>query len=145
MRIIILLIFITISLHSLAPPRIGFNINYIKKEMSHVDKLILAISIHESGNNENAYNNEEDAVGILQIRKIYVDEANRLSGKKFQYVDRFDKEKSIEMFKIIMDKNCNSYNIDSVCVIHNAGGFSSRDFEITKGYRDSIKRIYLNI
>jgi hypothetical protein len=86
------------------------------------DKILLAIIQHESKGNVNAYNKVEDAVGLLQIRKIYVDECNRILGKKvYSYQDRKDPKKSIEMFYVIMDYRAPDYNLDKVSMVHNAG------------------------
>lgn len=63
--------------------------------------LILAIAIVESGCNTSALNVEEDAVGYLQIRPCVVEDVNRILGnERFSLDDRYDKQASIEMFKI---------------------------------------------
>jgi hypothetical protein len=63
------------------------------------DLLIRAISTVESTNNERAVNGKH--VGILQISPVLVSECNRISKeKKFKLSDRYNKEKSIEMFNI---------------------------------------------
>ncbi len=41
--------------------------------------LMTAMAIIESNNNPDAYNEAEDAVGILQIRPIWVQDVNRFS------------------------------------------------------------------
>lgn len=60
--------------------------------------LIPAIAAVESNNNSNAHNSQEDAVGLLQIRKICVDDVNRFSPIKYTYQDRWDAGKSKEIF-----------------------------------------------
>ena len=66
------------------------------------DKLITAIGYVESGHNEKVVSKNKQYVGYLQISKGCVNECNKLLGyKKFTYNDRYDKNKSIEMFYII--------------------------------------------
>lgn len=64
-----------------------------------------AIEQVESGGNPDAYNASEDAAGILQIRRIMVDDVNRIlagqkSTKRFTYEDRWDADKSREIFAV---------------------------------------------
>ena len=70
------------------------------------DSLIDAVIYVESRGNDYAYNEREDAAGCLQIRPIMVAEANRLleecnSTMRFTLQDRFNRQKSIDMFNII--------------------------------------------
>ena len=74
--------------------------------------LINAIMQVESRGNDNAYRASEDAVGVLQIRRVMVDDVNRIlarQGKiqRYIYEDRWDRMKSIEMFNIF----CDYYNL----------------------------------
>jgi hypothetical protein len=67
------------------------------------DKLFEAIAEVESNKNPKKRNAGEDAVGIVQIRRILVDDVNRvlkLQGKAagYTYNDRWDPAKSREMF-----------------------------------------------
>ena len=71
--------------------------------MSTINALIYV----ESSDNDLAYNESEDAVGCLQIRKTMVNDVNRILKNNFySYEDRWDREKSIEMLRIY----CNHYN-----------------------------------
>lgn len=75
-------------------------------------KLIKAIISVESSGKDNAYNASEDAVGCMQIRKMMVRDVNRIlkkqkSSLRFTYEDRWDREKSINMFNIY----CDYYNL----------------------------------
>ena len=83
----------------------------IEKEAHPLDDLLQAIIYVESRGNEKAHNKNGDCVGILQITKICVRECNRIlkkkgSDKRYTYTDRWDKEKSIEMFYLLQ----NEYN-----------------------------------
>ena len=77
--------------------------------------LINAICMVESSGIDSAYNAKEDAVGILQIRQCMVNDVNRIlkrqgEDKRYTYNDRWDREKSIEMFTIV----CDYYNWNTV-------------------------------
>lgn len=142
MKYLLTTMLLTMMLQSFAP-RHNLIIKEIKNnKLTHKEKLIMAIAIKESGSESMAYNKSEDAVGILQIRKTYLDECNRLAHKKFTYNDRWDADKSIEIFNIIMNHWCPSYNIDTVAMIHNSGGISNHKYLITKEYREDIRRIF---
>ena len=69
---------------------------------SPVDPLITAIMHVESRGDSMAYNEREDAAGVLQIRPIMLREANRLLGyDKYTLNDRWSVYKSIAMFNVI--------------------------------------------
>ena len=72
------------------------------------DRIINALIQIESGGNDNAYCVEEDAVGALQIRRTMVRDVNRIlkrqgSETRYEYKDRWCRQKSIEMFNIYRD------------------------------------------
>lgn len=65
------------------------------------DNFIKALIWVESEDNCEAVGKLDD-VGVLQIRKVIVDDCNRILGyDKFSYEDRKDSLKSVEMFNII--------------------------------------------
>lgn len=76
-------------------------------EMPYQD-LIDALIWVESNGNPVAYGDlhlGEPSVGILQIRKVMVDDVNRIlslqgKSKRYIYTDRYDQTKSLEMFVI---------------------------------------------
>lgn len=82
----------------------------VKEKCKHSlnwNKFILAVAQVESERNPKAYNRKTDAAGYLQIRKSVVDDCNRIVGrKKYSMNDRFNRQKSIEMFNIMQ----NHYN-----------------------------------
>jgi len=66
------------------------------------DKLIDACIYVESRGDDLAFNIKENAAGCLQIRPIALKEVNRLLGyEKYTLKDRWSRDKSIEMFKVI--------------------------------------------
>lgn len=72
-----------------------------KKDYKHYEKLISAIAQVESEGNPLADSKKGD-VGLLQQRKISVDEANRLLGENvFKYEDRKNPKLTVKMFLII--------------------------------------------
>jgi len=63
--------------------------------------LIAALMIVESGGNPIAVNVREDAVGILQIRPIFVEDVNRIIGTDFYTLeDRYNIGDSIGMARV---------------------------------------------
>lgn len=94
----------------------SFNPN---SEISEWQIFTLAIIDVESDSNPNAIGKRDD-VGILQITPIYVDEINRIQSRtRFTLEDRYDIEKSLDMFGIM-----NYYKNPDMCIeqaikIHN--------------------------
>ena len=85
--------------------------NYVFTPQENTDieaneKLLLAIIYVESRGDSTRWAKGEDAVGCLQIRKIAVRDANRIlrkrkTKKRYKYKDRWNCEKSKEMFAIL--------------------------------------------
>ena len=93
--------------------------------------VVEAFAWVESRHNPNAVNG--NCVGYLQISPIMVREANRMAGEeRFTLDDRWDKEKSIDMFRVIMEKKNPTLDIDKACIIWNGRGCSQQ-------YKDAIK------
>lgn len=85
------------------------DVEEIKEEVVKIPNLVKAIIYVESRDNDSAYNKSEDAVGCLQIRPIMVREVNRLLQKRkddrvYTLSDRWNRQKSIEMFLIFTKK-----------------------------------------
>ena len=73
-----------------------------------LEPLLKAIIHVESKGNPKAHNRKGDCVGLLQITKVCVRECNLVlkrkgSDKRFTYNDRWDGDKSIEMFYILQE------------------------------------------
>jgi len=84
-----------------APPPV----KQIEVEVIQQPDIVKALIQIESSGRDNAHNISEDAVGCLQIRPIMVREVNRILRKqggtfRFGLEDRWDREKSLEMFHI---------------------------------------------
>lgn len=89
------------------------------KDIIKVPNLIKAIMYVESRDNDSAYNASEDAVGCLQIRPIMVKEVNRLlkrrkDAKRYTLNNRWDRQKSIEMF-LVFTKNISTSEAKARC------------------------------
>lgn len=80
-------------------------VKQIEVEVIQQPDIVKALIQIESSGRDNAHNISEDAVGCLQIRPIMVREVNRILRKqggtfRFELEDRWDREKSLEMFHI---------------------------------------------
>lgn len=104
-------------------------------------KVIHAISYVESNWNPKAVSSCGRWVGYLQISKGMVQECNRILGKnKFTYQDRYDKNKSIEMFYIFQNKYNPNGDIELAIRMWNGGtGFSYRG---TNRYYNAVMKKY---
>jgi|TARA_B100001778_G_C18334094_1_gene514435 hypothetical protein len=86
----------------------------LSKYTLNKDDILSAIMYVESRNDNLAYAPGEDAAGCLQIRKCMVDDVNRIlkrrkSEIRFTYEDRWNREKSIQMFNIF----CTYYKLET--------------------------------
>ena len=103
---------IVASKYPIPKPNYTVNLPSIKVKSITEDKLIKALIDVESSNNDNAYRSCEGAAGCLQIRRTMVRDVNRIlkrqkSHIRFNFEDRWDRQKSIEMFNIY----CDHYNL----------------------------------
>ena len=93
-------------------PNYVVNLPSIKVKTITDKELINALINVESADNDNAYRSCEGAAGALQIRRTMVRDVNRIlrrqkSNQQYTYEDRWNRQKSIEMFNIY----CNHYNL----------------------------------
>ena len=95
-----------------------------------IDLLVDAIIYVESKGNDSAIGDRhlgsQYAVGALQIRPIMVKEVNRilkLKGSEYRYQlkDRYDRDKSIEMFMIWYEFHHNDSNFEAIARSWNGG------------------------
>ena len=66
--------------------------------------LLLALIQVESGGRPNAIGDNGQAVGILQIHPIMVEDCNRISGKHYTLADRLDPVKSCEIASLYLKR-----------------------------------------
>lgn len=82
-------------------------------------RIINAFMSVESGFNDSAIGTKND-VGCLQITPVFVADANRIAGEeRFTLDDRYDREKSIEMFVVVHSYYNPGFNLEKSCKIHN--------------------------
>ena len=67
-----------------------------------IAKLFLVVAMVESGLDPQAIGDRGSAVGIVQIHKICVDDVNRVAKTNFTYEDRYDVDKSKEIFTLYL-------------------------------------------
>lgn len=109
----------------------------------HKKLLINSIIYYESRGFTYAHNEGEDAAGILQIRPIMVDEANRIVGyNKYSLDDRWDREKSIELFWDVQNYHNPKMILEDVCHYWNSGQVNKKNWKATEGYRQDVSLIY---
>lgn len=92
----------------------------------------------ESKCNPNAHNRKEDAAGVLQIRKIMVRHANQCKPSwmpTFTYEDRWDPEKSILMFKVVMNNELIEPDVLAACDVWNPGCSQAYRGEVMRNYQ----------
>lgn len=96
------------------------------------ERLVHAICMVESGCDDSARNPKSSASGRFQMLKIYVDEVNRIKGKKvYSYNDRFDPLKAREMFEIYQQHYNPNKNIDRAIILHRG--------KVSKNYIRKVK------
>jgi len=107
-----------------------------------IDEILSAIISVESSGNDSAYHKGEDAVGCLQIRQVMVNDVNRIlqrqgSLKRYTYMDRWNRNKSIEMFDIF----CKYYGLNKAEDIARGwnGGPRGMNNPATLGYWDKVQ------
>ena len=102
--------------------------------------LVSALILVESRGNDSAIGDRHivggEAVGALQIRPIMVREVNRIlkiqkSDKRFKLRDRFDREKTIEMFTIWKNFHHKDSDFEKIARNWNGGpkGYKLRNTE----------------
>lgn len=116
-----------------------------------MNRLIKAIIQIESKGNTKAISKDGQCVGILQIKKIVVDDCNEFmrvkkSKKRFNYQDRFNKEKSIEMFLLIQEKYKNFNRKKSKTSVEHAirlwNGGCGYNIKSTQKYYEKVLKLY---
>lgn len=110
---------------------------------SEWDIFIEAVIWKESKGAEDCIGDSGKAVGVLQIHPIMVREANRILAMKdatkanyYKYDDRYSREKSIEIFKIVQDYHNKSHDFDRALQIWNHNHPSSYKTDIMAKYKE---------
>ena len=83
---------------------------------STIQDAIRLLSDIESNGNPEAVNVREDAVGLLQIRPIMVEECNRiLKRHEFTYRDRRDEARSRSMAEVFLNESARHWRNEYGC------------------------------
>lgn len=113
-----------------------------KQEQTSDDLLWEAICWKESRNNPNAYNRKENAVGIAQIRPIYVKDCVDMFGMDVTHNDAYDPVIARRMFETYTKSWCDRFGIpysdENRARIHN-GGYDGWRESCTEEYWESIR------
>lgn len=110
------------------------------------EPVISAIAKVESGGNPKAFNKNGNCGGLLQITPVLVKECNnilknRKSTKRYTMSDRFNAEKSKEMFILIQETYNPSHNIEKAIRMWN-GGPNGHKMRATMGYYKKVMKHY---
>lgn len=119
--------------------------SYSKESML---KLMNAISMVESCNNDNAVGDNGNAVGRFQIWKIVIDDVNQIIGSnKFKYEDRKDCKKSmlicylyLKHYALVYEKKTGKKATNEVMARMWNGGPGGWGKDSTKKYWNKVKR-----
>jgi hypothetical protein len=111
------------------------------QSLAYKNKIALAILEHESYFGKYMYNKLDTASqGYFQMRHIYVSEVNRICGyKRFDDSDRFDYNKSVQMFFIFNNFHYPSWDYKTISIVHACGHYEENE-KVLK-YWDAIQQI----
>ena len=101
-----------------AEPKVIIEKDVVRDTLSDWQILTMAIAFTESRFKEDAIGSANDT-GLLQIRPIYVQEVNRLTGKSFTIEDAMDADLSLEMFNLMQDARNPEKDLDAAIRLHN--------------------------
>lgn len=116
----------------------------IEEKIDPWDLFVEAVIWRESRGDASAIGDSGKAVGVLQIHPIMVREANRIiamnGGQKdmYSYDDRYDRDKSIEMFKVVQDYHNKEHDLRKALDIWNHNHPDSYRNEIMSKYNDYL-------
>ena len=126
MKKVILILFLLVTFKVADSGTYSTNAVYTIGEINVVgskwDLLITKIGKVESSDGTDLIGDNGRAIGYLQMHTIMVDEINRILGSKtYSYEDRWDREKSIEMFNVYQSYYNPGQNHEIACRIWNGG------------------------
>lgn len=102
-----------------------------------INAMAMAFALQESEFDHTAVSPCGQWVGCLQLSEIMVNEANRLVGFDcFNYSDRFDRQGSYAIFKIVMENRNKNLKIDRAIDLWNPN--------CPTEYRDNVKKYFLH-
>ena len=109
--------------------------------------IIEAIAMVESEGNPKRVSRNGLYVGYLQISEILVRECNRIAGyKKYTYADRYDKQKSINMFIDYQEFHNKTGNMEKAIRLWNSGDVNCMMRKArTEGYYKKVMSKYTSL
>lgn len=109
--------------------------------------VIQAIAMVESECHPDKVSRNGLYVGYLQISEILVRECNRIVGyKKYTYADRYDKQKSIDMFIDYQEHYNPDGNMERAIRLWNSGDLKCMTRKArTEGYYQRVMKRYTSI
>ena len=109
--------------------------------------VIEAIAMVESEGNPTRVSRNGLYVGYLQISEILVRECNRIAGyKKYTYADRYDKQKSINMFIDYQEFHNKTGNMEKAIRLWNSGDANCMMRKArTEGYYKKVMSKYTSL
>ena len=109
--------------------------------------VIEAIAMVESEGNPKRVSRNGLYVGYLQISEILVRECNRIAGyKKYTYADRYDKQKSINMFIDYQEFHNKTGNMEKAIRLWNSGDANCMMRKArTEGYYKKVMSKYTSM
>ena len=114
--------------------------NYAIIKAYRWDKMYNALCVIESNNNTRAVNHVSNAVGIIQIRPIYIKEVNRIQQRvKYTLKDRFIAKKCREMFDIFQNYYNFEHSINKAIILHISGHRNFINNNIPYWYLNRVK------
>ena len=116
----------------------------VEKKWERVMNAIIAV---ESSGNSKAHNPNGDCAGILQITPILVKECNNLlkkkkSSKRYTLRDRYNAEKSKEMFIMLNEHFNPEMNVEKVIKQWNCGFYTPKWKSKSIGYYKKVMKHY---
>ena len=115
------------------------------------ENVLNAIIKVESKGNPNAVDKSGTCVGILQIKKCLVDEANNIlkqqkDKRRFTYADRYNPQKSKEMFVVLQDYFNPQHDDEKAIRSWNVGFYYEKKYgkaafnRKSQGYYNKVKK-----
>ena len=131
---------------ALAMPTMAFSQEEKKEEVFSWERVMNAIIQVESKGNPKAYNPKGDCAGVLQITRGLVASVNQILkeknvSKRFTNADRFNAEKSKEMFVLMQEKYNPEHNIEKAIRCWNSG-FCKNWKNKSTGYYKKVMKHY---
>ena len=112
--------------------------------MSYMHLILFMIIVESRGVND-AIGDNGKAVGCLQIHKVVIDDVNGIYDTSYEYDDRYDRDKSIEVAKLYLTHYASEKRLNRQPTIKDAariwdGGPNGHKKEATLPYWEKVKK-----